>query len=198
MRKCVSKTNQTCNTVCMLFSLTYTHTHTHTHTQSYPGPTNSIAGGAYVCNGSSSGSGGSHGCISTGLLMLSYACPLHLEHMNPISTQLLPNGTVCSTILQVLKSDLTLLQGVLYLISYIASSLPQLNVDHDVAGRIEHSAGQSTWGHPYPVPQPLQLALGDHGLNTSIVGLFKYFNVRHTILPGNSQNVLKGAYMEAL
>ncbi len=54
--------------------------------QSNPGPTDSIAGGAYVCNGSSSGSGGSHGCISPGLLLLSYACPLHLERMNPISS----------------------------------------------------------------------------------------------------------------
>ncbi len=86
--------------------------------QSNPGPTDSIAGGAYVCNGSSSGSGGSHGCISPGLLLLSYACPLHLEHMNPISSfaQLLPVGAVRSNILQVLGSDLTLLQGVLHLI----------------------------------------------------------------------------------
>ncbi len=84
--------------------------------QSNPGPTNSITGGAYVCNGSSSGSGGSHGCISPGSLLLSYACPLLLERMNPISTQFLPVGAVSSNILQVLGSDLTLLQGVLHLI----------------------------------------------------------------------------------
>ncbi len=51
--------------------------------QSNPGPTDSIAVGVSVCNGSSSGSGGSHGCISPGSLLLSYACPLHLERMNP-------------------------------------------------------------------------------------------------------------------
>ncbi len=81
--------------------------------QSNPGPIDSIAGGAYVCN--CSGSGSSHGSFSPGSLLLSYGCPLHLEHMNSISTQLLPDGAISSNILQVLGSDLTL-QGVLHLI----------------------------------------------------------------------------------
>lgn len=101
--------------------------------QSYPGPKNLNAGGAYVCNGSSNGSGGSHGCISPGSLLLSSGCPLHLQRTNPISTHLLPDGTVSSNILHVLGSDLILLQGVLHL---IASSAPQLNVDHDVSGHL--------------------------------------------------------------
>ncbi len=64
--------------------------------QSYPGPTNSTAGGAYVCNGNSSGSGGSHGCTSPGSLLLSYGCPLHLEHMNHSFCQMVRSAATSS------------------------------------------------------------------------------------------------------
>ena len=48
------------------------------------------------------------------------------------------------------------------------------------------------------MPQPLQLALGDHGLNTSAVGLSEYFSVRHTIMPSNSQDALEAAYVKTI
>ncbi len=45
--------------------------------------------------------------------------------------------------------------------------------------------------------QPLQLVLGEHGLNISAGGVCKYFSVRHTITSCNSKNALKAAYVEA-
>ena len=63
---------------------------------------------------------------------------------------------------------------------------------------VQYSAGQSVLGHPDHMSKPVQLVLGDHGLNTPAVGLDKYFSLRHMITPGEAKDALEAADMEAL
>ncbi len=122
----------------------------------------------YVCNGSCSGS---HGCISPGLLLLSYGCPLHLECMNPISIQFCQMVRSAATSSR--SSGLILHFFKAFFIWSIYRFLgPPSWTSTMMQLAVGHSEGQETWGHPYHMPQPLQLALGDHVLNTSTVGYF--------------------------